>query len=449
MGERALGVLKRRGLLAGAATLVAGGLARLGGPAPTEAAHDGSADQTVLHADIANTTTGITQIVHTGTDIWAVRIASSGAFTTLQAESEGDRTAVRGTAYGAGGRAVRGTAHGDGRSYGVFGETDSADDAAAGVYGEATGLGSAQGVWGTTGSTDPFAAGVYGNASATNGQAPGIVGATASTASAVTGIFGVATGASGATHGIWGRTHSSAAASVGTRGEAGAGYGLYGTSQSGPGCFGGSTSGVGVYADSGSNTAVFATSPARGVWGRTTAGIGVLARATASGTVQNRGYGLYAAAPSPGWAGYFEGNVYVTGQLLIAGRPVGPVTGDAAASPSASEAFGRATLANGQARVELPPALAGKVGADDYDVFLTPYADLGALHVADRTASSFVIRAATPVSGQLAYRVVTRQPTAEAQRSPATARSAAEQAPPPALPDAPVAAPAAPSRPRR
>ena len=49
MSERATGLLKRRGLLAGAAALVGAGLARLTGPTRAQAAH--TAPEDVLHAD--------------------------------------------------------------------------------------------------------------------------------------------------------------------------------------------------------------------------------------------------------------------------------------------------------------------------------------------------------------------------------------------------------------
>ena len=59
------GVTKRRGLLAGAAAVVAGGLARLAGLGRAEAAHNSTTDYTpesVLHADFVNTTASATII---------------------------------------------------------------------------------------------------------------------------------------------------------------------------------------------------------------------------------------------------------------------------------------------------------------------------------------------------------------------------------------------------
>jgi hypothetical protein len=58
-------VLKRRGLLAGVAALVGGGLARLSAAERTEAAHDLNIvydPETVVHVDVTNTTTGTTAI---------------------------------------------------------------------------------------------------------------------------------------------------------------------------------------------------------------------------------------------------------------------------------------------------------------------------------------------------------------------------------------------------
>ena len=58
MGERMRGLLKRRGLLAGAAALVAGGLAKVGGPGRADASHlaTGSdfADRKAVHVGADN-----------------------------------------------------------------------------------------------------------------------------------------------------------------------------------------------------------------------------------------------------------------------------------------------------------------------------------------------------------------------------------------------------------
>ena len=184
---RGVGTLKRRGLLAGAAALAASGVAKLTGPGHAEAANTTPED--VLHADATNTTIGQTDILSTGSTVWALHVHSTAATHTFQATATGGRTGARGVSNGTGGRGVWGVA-GDGQSYGVLGETGGSTINASGVRGIAL-AGATNGVWGEN----------------------------IGSANSATGVFGLASATSGATVGVWGRSQSGAAGASGVYGE--------------------------------------------------------------------------------------------------------------------------------------------------------------------------------------------------------------------------------------
>lgn len=122
--------------------------------------------------------------------------------------------------------------------------------------------------------------------------------------------------------GVYGVTDSSSIpltnGGIGVFGTSRGGVGVYGLADVAAGVYGRSAQSVGLYGEASQNAGVYGTSPAYGVWGRTTTGYGVFGQAT------GRGFGVYGAAASPGWAGFFEGNVYVTGQIYVNGVPVTP-----------------------------------------------------------------------------------------------------------------------------
>ena len=446
MGKRAgmgVGVLKRRGLLAGAAALLGAGATKLVGTGRVEAAHDGSADQTVLHADALNTTTGQTAIQNAGTPIWALIVESTGASYSIQGTNDwSDGVGVRGVANGNSASAI-----------GVLGLTVSTANNASGVKGDAI-SGATNGVWGENASTANTATGTFGLASAATGATVGVWGRSQSGTAGAAGTLGEATATSGATTGVLGRVSSPAGIAV--RGNGGAGVGV----------FGGSGGNIGVYADSVSSTAVFATSPARGVWGRTTAGIGVFAQATAGGTVQDRSYGLYAAAAAPGWAGYFEGNVYVTGSLTVASGAKSAAVDHPDGSQRRMycqeapepwfEDFGKGKLANGKATVTLEKDFAAVVKNDEYLVYLTPRGDSKGLYVTVQSATGFEVLEQQGGSSavEFAYRVVARRRDAVGGRLEKIERPKkldAKDLEPPKLPEgvAPPEKPATESKPER
>jgi hypothetical protein len=259
----------------------------------------------------------------------------------------GEATSHSGTTYGVyglseadEGRAVYGWASSQtGENYGVYGRSDSADG--RGVYGYALGFsGTNYGVYGETNSTD--GRGVYGWANASSGTTFGVYGETGSTSGR--GVYGIATAASGQTYGVYGRTESSSFGARGVYGHAaaysGQTYGVYGRTDSN----GSGAKGVYGYAGDYSGTTY-------GVYGQSNS---------------PDGYGLYGNNSTGGYAGYFLGDVGVTGTLSKGGgsfkidHPLDPenryLSHSFVESPDMMNVYnGNVVLdKNGQAWVELP-----------------------------------------------------------------------------------------------
>jgi hypothetical protein len=188
---------------------------------------------------------------------------------------------------------VKGT--GDTGSYGVWGN----NSAGIGVYGSSnTGYGvegRSNGDPGVHG-ISPGNAGVYGQSTTSYG-----VEGQSSNSDAVYGTSGGADGVHGtssAGYGVEGDTSGG----VGVEGNStGGGTGVHGISDSATGVFGDSTTGTGTLGQSGFGD---------GVYGNSTHSNGVEGF---SGT----GNGVYGSSTS-GWAGYFQGNVHVTGSCCAA-----------------------------------------------------------------------------------------------------------------------------------
>ena len=390
MGERASGVLKRRGLLAAAAALAGAGLAKLARPEHVLAGTDGDV---VLGA--VNPPSGT--------------VATTTAINATVAGNPGFRVTNNAAATEAFADGIQGYASGD----------------------------TLAGVFGANGSVNGI--GVFGAASATNGV--GIRGrADAATGTGALGLSSAGVAVSG-----------QSSTGIGVRGDSAGSYGAYGLSQSGPGVFGGSNSGVGVYANSNETTGVFATGAQRAVWGRTGSGIGVFGQATGTG-----GFGVYGVAPlvPNTWAGYFEGNVYVSGR--IAGGGISSTAPSSDGSPrtlysvdSAEpvvEDFGQAQLVGGKARVALEPEFAAIVDGGAYQVFLTPEGDSKGLYVTDKGHAGFTVREQQNGTAGLpfAYRVVARRKGATGKRLERVEqprRLGARELDPPTLPELPPRAP--------
>jgi roadblock/LC7 domain-containing protein len=176
--------------------------------------------------------------------------------------------------------------------------TQSTLNAGAAIYGEAiTSSGGGVGIYGKTagpGANDGAAMGVYGyseagttgNGSTDSGGTFGVLGRAKALYGGIgqppVGVFGWGDRGSGLIHGVWGETRSSTDGSCGVHGKAvassGKTWGVYGATKS-------------------------SATGAAGVYGLGQANSGVT-------------YGIYGENNSPaGYAGYFKGNVHVTGSI--------------------------------------------------------------------------------------------------------------------------------------
>src|SRR5262249_44259280 len=101
-----------------------------------------------------------------------------------------------------------------------------------------------------------------------------------------------------------------------------------------------------------------------------------------------RGIGVHGKALDPtGKAALFEGQVVITGTLILNGKQVQAMVEPAIVTMSAPtgagrwlEHFGTTRLVDGSAKAHFDTALAAVVG-DDYRVFLTPRGDCNGLYV--------------------------------------------------------------------
>jgi hypothetical protein len=197
--------------------------------------------------------------------------------------------------------------------------------------------------------------------------------------------------------------------SVGSRGVAGyssASYGVYGLSTAPP--------------------APNTTPPQvpAGVYGQSFGGgfgvLGVAARTGAgvTGTGSGDGIGVLGYHPN-GAAGYFDGNLFVTGQIFAGIKDAIVPFPDGSnrllhcmESPEHwFEDFGSARLKRGRATVKLDADFAKVVMLDDYRVFLTPEGDCKGLYVRSKRGASFEVRELQGGTSSIAfsYRIVAKR----------------------------------------
>jgi hypothetical protein len=245
-----------------------------------------------------------------------------------------------------------------GASYGVYGTGHT------GLYGGGdvgvVGVGAGSGISGTS----PSGIGVYGaGTTGMLGQSTsgiGVYGASAvgngvhGTSNSGVGVDGI----SSSGNGVQGTTISGA----GVYGDSNNGYGVVGNSNSGAAVYGTSGTGVGVNGISDSHYGVYGVSSSNnGVYGQSTHGNGVFGT---SGT--GSGAGVYGTGST--WAGYFAGDVHVTGTCCSAGAgtykiddPTDPANRylyhSAVESPDMMDIYnGNVTTDDkGQATVTMPP----------------------------------------------------------------------------------------------
>ena len=254
-----------------------------------------------------------------GTGVYGVAIATSGITSGVHGESAspsgrgvfGEATATSGFTYGVfglsvstSGTGVYGVANANsGETYGVYGASFSTSG--RGVFGLATAT-SGETYGGRFESRSPDGRGVLGLATATSGFTYGVYGVSFSTSGQ--GVRGRATAASGFTYGVYGVSFSTSGRGV--YGEAtattGINWGVYGLSRS--------ESGTGV-----AGLAIATSGTNYGGWfeSNSNTGFGVHAWAKATSGVN---YGIKAITSSAaGWAGYFEGRVFVNGAFSASG----------------------------------------------------------------------------------------------------------------------------------
>lgn len=355
------GSLKRRGLIAGAAALVAGALA-------TRARQEVAAQGEPLvvgngvNAPGYQTATAMTWLAgQTGGATPALRVTNQTALVPTDAAD-----GVQGYAAGA-------------NNAGLFGRNDQTNG--EGVHGEAT-----------------AGTGVFGYSSSGLGVTGQSVGSY--------GVYGVSGTTSANLYGVY---------AVG-------GSGVYGSPAYGSLTL---ASGAGIVGQTGTNYAhgvvgsVIAGVAAHAVVGSgTTANYaGVLGQTSTAGA-----YALYGFSGDAGaYAGYFSGKVTVAGDFAVTGSKSAAIaqpdgTHRLVYSVEAPEAwledFGEATLVNGRADVALDPAFAALIDARQMHVFLTArYAAGQGLAVTQQGAGGFTITEQNrgTGSGLCSWRVVARR----------------------------------------
>jgi hypothetical protein len=267
---------------------------------------------------------------------------------TSTASSEG--FGVWGTHAGSGSGVFGNSVNGTGvqgqstNSRGVFGRSMNG----IGVIGNHTGTtGTAPGVQGRSNSTSDDASGVLGllSTTAAGASSSGVRGINSDEGSAGFGVWGSHAGSGTGVYGYatWGiGVVGFSPHHTGVRGESEEGWGMYGSSDTGTGVLGLSSAFRGVQGQSTSGTGVYGFSPGGfGVEGRSTSSAGVFGQSTSTTGVEGRstsGTGVWAQSTSgtglegrsttgtgvrgqstSGHAGYFQGNVHVTGTLTGAG----------------------------------------------------------------------------------------------------------------------------------
>jgi hypothetical protein len=291
-----------------------------------------------------------------------------------------------------------------------------------GVYGECLG---GLGVWGLTNTGIGVLAeattgyGVY----AVSGTGIAITGATSSNSSSAVEAFnqGTASGVLGASNGgigVWGVTTNS-------------GQGLANPAVAGSNNGGGAGL-VGFTAGPGSIGLGGATDVGIGAYGSSQTGIGV------SG-YSNTGVAVGGTSIGGGFAGYFNGPVYILGTLTATGAKSAAVraNGDlrrvySLESPESwFEDFGSGQLTAGQAIVSLEPGFASIVHTGGYRVFLTPQGDCRGLYINNKSGESFSVHEVQGGTSNVAfdYRIVAKRADIEGARL--------EHVDPPQPPDGP------------
>jgi hypothetical protein len=420
--------IRRRGLIAGAAILTAGLLARQ--TAQPVGATDGNNLIIGAGGDANNVSTTTTTLASTATIALKVTSASDG--TTIKGTANGaNASAVEGiTDLGEGILGAVGPSVGTGGT-GVHGQGLNASSTA--VYGESNGD-SGVGVYGLTEAAN--STGVFGDVYLNGSTAVG--GRVRPGGTNSFGVYGEVNETGGA--GIFGTSFNAGSPAISgshtngiaVQGVATSSNGVLGRSTSSDGVRGESTGGNGVY---GFANAPGSTQIVAGVFGDSTTTYGLLGRTTAAGYSS-----LTAITSSPGvaalaatstvntaYAAYLQGATVVQGDFIAFQGVKSAAVKDASGqhrlvycveSPESwFEDFGKGQLVNGKATVTLDPVFAQIAHTDDYHVFLTAYDAPQLLYVTARSASGFSVQAdKASVSGAFSYRVVAKRADIKGER---------------------------------
>ncbi len=404
--------LKRRGLMAGAAALIAATIAR-NTAQPVEAAGNPMLLDT---NNQATTFTGLVNPYSVGFQCESTYSPGGTSFVSLYRQANG--IAIKGLAYP--------STVGNGDAVGVQGgigdgNTFPASAATLAVQGVnfATGAGGT-GVQGLVQSNPTTRVGAsqgmgveglnYSIGPNANGSASGSIG--------VEGTIGVNADSSTAVNGL------NLSTAPTTYGVAGTSYG-----SNGAGLFGiNYSSGVGAQGSSVKGHGLVGTTQA------TDGHAGLFGGGFAAGSIGVRGSAFVAGTT----AGVFDGDVIITGTLRIGGAKSAFVPHPDGShrmlycveSPDSwFEDFGKGKLTNGKADVTLDPDFAAVVHTDDYHIFLTTYGEEGnGLTVAETRPNGFTVKERHKGTSTLtfSYRVV-------AKRKDIIAERLAKVAPPPAI----------------
>ena len=458
------GKLPRRGLIAGAAAMVAG-LMAMKGAEPVAA----FASTNIIGDTDASTNGGTLNFIANTLIVRGAITYGAGQTSILDGDAThivtptnvaglrgfggaGGGTGLVGNGGASGGVGVVGTG-GTGSADGVQGRGtgnfsgvrgDAAPNGGTGVLGvgslQGTNTHIGPGVVGTTFNYTPAITSPAGVVGLSNiGSIPGIHGQ--ATQGDTVGVYGLGANGGAGVYGI-----NSNAIGIGVQGynqlgtailgQSSNSYGVYGTSSSSAGVYGSSTTGYGVLASVGSG--------------------GVAAVYASSSTPNTPAfYAVNYAAPNPpnSNAGFFIGQVYINGPLVIAGG----AKSAAVPHPDGShrllycmespeswfEDFGVGTITGGKAEVKLDPDFAAVVDTAKLHVFTESHDEHHALHVAKTDATGFTVgvnpsavglaagKKAGDLNGTFTYRVVAKRKDVAAPR---LAKFEVPKTPAPALP---------------
>jgi hypothetical protein len=206
------------------------------------------------------------------------------------------------------------------------------------------------------------------------------------------------------------------------------GYGVVGVSTDSNGAFGWSIKDTGVFGVSGTygpNPPTNLLSTA-GVFGTSDAQVGVIGTSNSSAGVLGFSNNVGVYGEGANYAGYFRGNLYVTGQIFAGVKDAIVPFPDGShrlmhcmESPEHwFEDFGAARLKRGRAVVRLDADFAKTIRTGDYCVFLTPEGDCGGLYIKSKRGDGFEVRELQGGTSSVAfsYRIVGRRKDIRAEQ---------------------------------